>query len=375
MTATLTDELTARYQTLVPGTTSAPTVQADVYGGSFRAFLGDDDPGDDPDAWIIPGIVPAGEPQVMAGHPKSCKTFLAEHLAISIAAGVAWLGREVRRGRALVLPREDSTRETRRRMWRLARGLELDPRDLDGWIQVDGTTPFYWQDASAFDRLRRTIEIFRPSFVVVDSLARTNLGANENSTSEMQPLLNRWADVCQFYGVGVLMIHHFTKTKTGGTLVQQLRGAGGIGATARHIIGVEKSKKPGEPSELSFDGNLHPLPAPFAVRMHDGTDAAGKKTIRFELPTVVVDTKAQQDADDDAAVLDAVLREFAAERSFTRKQWRLPDCREIHKVPEKRATAALERLYAAGRVDWKSFDASGHGTLHAHVHPVQHCTA
>ena len=261
-----------------PASTLTPGLE---YGSDLLAYLGDDDPGDDADAWLIPGIVAAGVPQMIAGHPKSKKTFLAEHQAICIAAGIDWLGRKTQRGRVLILPREDSVRETRRRIWRLARGLGLDPRLLDGWLRIDTLTPFYWTDVDAVGRLLTTIDSWHPSLIVMDSLSRTHMG-DENSASEMLPVTNTWSDICQQTGVTISIIHHFVKNGKG-SLLQQLRGTGNLGATLRHLIGVEKPEDHNAPFELSFDGNLQGLPPPFRIQMLDGRNETGHAVIRFQL--------------------------------------------------------------------------------------------
>ncbi len=270
------DVIGALMQVVAP----APPVEpnASEYGSDLRSYLGTDDPGDDPDAWLIPGVMPAGVPVVIAGHPKSQKTFVAEHMAICLAAGFDWLGRKVKRCRVLLLPREDSVRETRKRIWRLARGLGVDPRDLDGWLRIDSKTPFYFSDKADVARMHATITSWRPDLIVIDSLSRTHTG-DENSKKEMSIVTSTWSDLCQLHDLTLATIHHFTKTGEG-TLLQRLRGSGDLGALVRHIVGVEKHADGA--IELSFDGNLHPLPEPFLMRMVDAIDRE-RKVIRFEL--------------------------------------------------------------------------------------------
>lgn len=245
------------------------------YGSDLRVYLGESDPGDDPDAWLIQGIVPASVPQVTVGPPKSKKTFIAEHQAICIAAGIPWLGRLTRRTRVLILAREDSVKETRRRVWRLARGLGLDPRDLYEWLRVDSTSAFYFHELEHIVAMRNTIETWHPGYVMVDSLSRTHMG-DENSKKDMAIVTATWGEFCQEYDLAFGMIHHVPKSNQG-TLIQRVRGTGDIGAVVRHIIGVDKVDT--DVSSLEFDGNLHPLPEPFNVRVVDGVNAAGEKTI------------------------------------------------------------------------------------------------
>lgn len=250
----------------------------DLYGSNLIDFLGDDDPGDDEDAWLVSQVVAAEVPQVIAGHPKSRKTFVALCLALCIASGRDWLGRfKTTRSRVLVLAREDSVRETRRRIWRLARGLGINPHDLVDWLRVDSKTPFYFDDEEDVAKMRRTIEAWRPGLIVIDSLSRTHTG-DENSKRDMSVVTSTWGDLCNLYGLSVLLIHHLTKGGDG-SLLQRLRGTGDIGAVLRHVFEVKKTAA--DTARLSFDGNLHPLPDPFDIRITDETTDEGKPCIRL----------------------------------------------------------------------------------------------
>lgn len=266
-------------------TATTPTTQPEggrEYGPDLLEYLGASDPGDDPDAWLIHGVIAACVPQVIVGPPKSKKTFIAEHQAIAIAAGIPWLGRATKRERVLILAREDSFKETRRRIWRLARGMGIDPRSLSpspgtplGWLRVDSTSAFYFHEYEHIVAMRRTLENFKPGYVLVDSLSRTHVG-DENSKKDMAVVTTAWGEFCQEFNLAFSMIHHVPKVNQG-SLIQRIRGSGDIGAVVRYIIGVDKVGK--EASSLEFDGNLAPLPDPFNVKIADGIDAQKRPTI------------------------------------------------------------------------------------------------
>ena len=122
-------------------------LRRDDYWVSLKEFLGDDDTDvDEDEQWIVRAVIPSGVPSFIIGAPKSGKTMIAEHLGLSVAAGLDWLGEfKTRQGKVLILPREDSANETRRRVWRLARGLGQDPRELDGRFSVCSDRPFLFR--------------------------------------------------------------------------------------------------------------------------------------------------------------------------------------------------------------------------------------
>jgi AAA domain-containing protein len=257
---------------------SAPRVE---YGLDLTDYLGVEDPGDDPDAWIIESIVASSVPQVFAGPMKSHKTFLLEHMSIAIATGTKWLGKfPTRQARVLLMPMEDPLKITRMRVWRLARGMGINPKDIDpGWLRVEPQeVPFRFNLQADVDRMLRTIEKHRTDFILVDSLTRTHTG-DENSVKEMHVVTHTWAEICRQTGVAFGLIHHFNKAGEG-SLLKRLRGTTDIAATARHLVGITKQET--GLSLVEFDGNLHPLADPFLVRVSDSPEGEIPKWVRIE---------------------------------------------------------------------------------------------
>ena len=276
------------------------------YGGDLAAFLGDDEPDEDPSLdYVVHGIIPRGAPFVIGGHPKQGKTLVVEDLAIAIAAGAeSWCGfpvsPDMRGARVLLMPREDSARETRVRIWRLARGRGLDPRDLAGKLEVDGTSTLYLDDAALVAKLRRSVEAF--DVVLIDSLQTIHRG-DENSARDMAIVCGAWRDIALTTGKAVGLIHHFNgKGAEGDTRDpgHKLRGSSALFATARHVVGIERMKKPDSAIAVRVSGNLSHVPEPFAVRRVESTVAGGKLAWSYEPLGKLGDVR-------DPEVRDAVL--------------------------------------------------------------------
>src|SRR3979409_2468209 len=91
-------------------------------------FLGPDEPDDDDSSdWIIRDVIPRCEPAILAGPPKSGKTWVLLDLAVVVATGMHWLqGAQQntmgRPARVLALALEDGQRRLAKRVWELARG-------------------------------------------------------------------------------------------------------------------------------------------------------------------------------------------------------------------------------------------------------------
>lgn len=258
-----------------------------LYGHDIVQFLGDEeDLDDDTGDWVIRGMVLRAAPNIIAGTPKSRKTMLALHMVISAAAGMpTWLERFpiMERCRVLVLSHEDSKRETRRRLWRLARGLGIDPRSLASNLRIaDATEPFHFDHAQEMARMEATIQAWRPRIILMDSLSRMHV-ADENSKREMNAVTGAWLTLAARFDLSIVTIHHLVKTSLSSSLINQLRGSGDIGAAVRHAVGVSKNDKTPDMAHLWTDGNQPYQPDPFDVQIVDDVDQHGKPTIRIEI--------------------------------------------------------------------------------------------
>jgi archaellum biogenesis ATPase FlaH len=246
------------------------TVVTKRYGIDAAEFLAIDDEESDP--FLVQGIIPEGMPTMIVGPPKSRKSWVNLYLAVCIAAGVPAFGRRTTRGRVLVIAREDTARETRRRIRLIMRALKIEAEHLRGWLRVDSTQPLYLDNLDDANALGHTLTEFRPSVVFIDSLSRIH-SRDENSRTDMQPVMNMWADLCTFWNCSVVLLHHMPKW-TKGTVIQNIRGSGDIGAVVRVAIGVTRVDK--STSQIEVDGNLADMAPKFHVRFSD-LDAAGKE--------------------------------------------------------------------------------------------------
>lgn len=266
---------------------SVPAATGFRYLRPLAQFLGDDEPEDDGSEWLVRGLVAAGVPNIIAGDPKAKKSFLMWHVAICVAAGIPVLGQEqfaARRGRVLVLEREDSVRECRRRVWRMARGLGLDPRTLDGWLFVEREESFYFDDVDHVAKLKGELRLKKDAgaavdLVYVDSL-RAAHRADENDSTAMAPILGVWNDLCAEFGCALSTVHHAKKMVVEGETDpgKMLRGSSAIHAMVRHFLFVATNHKT-KISTVSTGGNMGGSPEPFSYAFDDGFDANGKPTV------------------------------------------------------------------------------------------------
>jgi hypothetical protein len=163
-------------------------------------------------SYIIEDYAQADSLAVLEGVDGSYKTFLALAMAHSVALGREWVGRHVVQGRVLYLLGEGARGLPRRAdAWQIVNlGGREDVPDL---VFVVDEMPQLWKgDAAAVIAANPGPFVF----VIVDTLARSLVGGNENLQQDMGLLVDGCDELRRAYaGPCVLLLHHLNAT--GGT--------------------------------------------------------------------------------------------------------------------------------------------------------------
>ncbi len=156
--------------------------------------------------WQIDGILPQGGLVGLYGAPGAGKSFLAIDMALSIATGRSWQGREVAGGSVLYISAEGGTGIGKRvRAW--LKHYQVSPIDARvAWLIE--SLPIH-SDAPEVDRLlERIAEANRhPSLVVVDTLARCFEG-DENQQLDMGRFIAGVDQLRREWDATLLVVHH-----------------------------------------------------------------------------------------------------------------------------------------------------------------------
>jgi hypothetical protein len=173
--------------------------------------------------WLLEHLWSAQAVGIIGGEPKSCKSFLALDMAVSIASGTPCLGRFPTRqtGRVLFFPAEDALHVVRDRLDRICNGRGLSLSTLD--IQVI-TTPSLRLDLDR-DRvlLEETVKTLAPRALLLDPFVRIHR-VDENSCAEIAPILAYLRDLQRRYQLAVIVVHHAKKGGAHARQGQALRG-------------------------------------------------------------------------------------------------------------------------------------------------------
>ncbi len=196
---------------------------------AFEFFTLDDlenIPGPD---WLIRGVLREKTISVLSADTGSFKSFLALDMALSIATGAPFYGREVKPGAVVYVAAEGFwTLRDRATAWLQTRGMER-PKNFH-ILRV----PLNVSDPATVAAFGASVAGFRPAFVVLDTLSQCAIGLNENANDEMARFVAGMASLGVQSGAHVQTVHHNAKGSG------QYRGAGAIKANVDTHISLER---------------------------------------------------------------------------------------------------------------------------------------
>ena len=173
--------------------------------------------------WLVEGIWPEQGVGFLGGHPKSCKSWLALDLALSVASRTPVVGRFVvrRGGGVLIFAAEDSPPMVRVRLAGMAAARGVSLADLP--IQLILSNSLRLEAEGDQARLWATVAQLRPVLLVLDPFVRMT-SIDENSAQEVSRVLAYLRELQRGLGLAILVVHHVRKSAGSGGLA--LRGSG-----------------------------------------------------------------------------------------------------------------------------------------------------
>lgn len=166
-----------------------------------------------PTAWLNRdlGLCP-GRPSLLAAYGYSGKTIIAQagHLALATGRPI-WghfeIGSPIR---VRHFDYEQGQHATRKRYQRLALGIGIDPRELQGRLELAVFPDVYLNSEDAVDVYARETE--GCGLVTLDALRGATPGEDEND-SKMRACIDMLARVSEKNGTTFQLLHHAAKTK------------------------------------------------------------------------------------------------------------------------------------------------------------------
>lgn len=168
-------------------------------------------------AQLVEGLLTVGGLSMVFGESNSGKSYLATHLALRIAAGETFLGLRTRKGTVLYGAGEGA--------WSIRNRVRAYERYFGAKAGRFGLVPQALglldpsEDVEALITLAREIEQRdgeRVSLIVVDTVARSMVGGDENAAVDMGRLVGGADRLREATGAHVLLIHHAGKDSARG---------------------------------------------------------------------------------------------------------------------------------------------------------------
>jgi len=212
-----------------------------------------------PPKWLVEGMLTDGL-TVVYGPPGAGKTFWALSVAMSLGSGHAWHGRTVAQTPVVYVSGEGVAGLDRRvKAWQVAEGMSTSQ------VYVVPFGVRFGQDREHAVGLRGDVHSTGAGLVVIDTLARSMAGADENSAQDMGQHVQALDWLRERTGCGVLVVHH------SGVEGSRPRGSTALFGASDTLIRVEQSGI----GQVSVSCEKQKDAVPFRPMMFELAPAAG----------------------------------------------------------------------------------------------------
>lgn len=162
---------------------------------------------------LISNVLDRGTCALLYGYRGSYKSFVAFDWAACVATGKPWQGRQVSMARGLYIAAEGAIGyQGRSNAWEVGWGRKIDDGTLDFYPR-----PVNFMDARQVAELGALVAWGGYGFIVIDTVARCSVGADENSAKDAGLFIDRMYWILNRTPGGrgvVLAVHHTGKDKT-----------------------------------------------------------------------------------------------------------------------------------------------------------------
>ncbi len=218
--------------------------------------------------WIVDGVLPAEGIAMIVGASGSGKTFVVIDMISNVSLSIPWRGLAVKQKRVVYIAAEGAAGLRKRlRAYKHQHGVKFG----ENFNIISDAPNLLSQDHVALaDIIKRSNGA---GIIVIDTLAQTTAGGDENASVDMGKALRACAELQKATGALIILVHHHGKDASKGA-----RGWSGLKAAMDTEIEITQQgqdryitvtkQKDGEAGQI-FRFNLQPVPL--------GMDMAGKE--------------------------------------------------------------------------------------------------
>jgi hypothetical protein len=208
--------------------------------------------------WLVEGMLPIGGLSILVSAPKVGKTTLARFLAMCVAQGEPFLGREVKEGGVIYYGLEEIKVGIKEHFKSMG-ATEAD----DIYVYADTIS------SDPIEQLKEHIDNTRPVLVIIDTLFRFVRAEDANNYVQMTRALDPLMHLARETGVHICTLHHTNKGPSKGR--NSILGSTAISGTVdtmimlndrgsrRMVTTIQRYGEALEESELLFDKGTRTL--------------------------------------------------------------------------------------------------------------------
>lgn len=207
--------------------------------------------------WLLEPFIPIGGTGLLAGAPKSRKSYLVLQLAIDLAHGRPWLGFASNPCRVFYIQLDTPRSLWKLRMRRLKKqGIEVAPEAMERLILADIETvpqPFDIKQPVCQEWLRARVLEHKPDLIILDTMSKAH-SADEDNRTEMEQVMG------QLHGsvkpAALLMVTHTRKAKSDydGGVVNEIRGSSAVMGGVDILMRLMRPTKKRPTHLLEYEG-------------------------------------------------------------------------------------------------------------------------
>lgn len=184
--------------------------------------------------YMIKGVLPRATLGVLFGESGSGKSFITLDMCIAIALGQPWRGKRTKQGRVVYIVAEGAA-GFRNRVIAYLKHYGIDPATVP--LDILNDTPNLLLKEDVQELIKGLLVSGEPpALLVIDTLAQSMAGANENASEDMGKALAHCKGIHKSTGAMVLLVHHSGKDSSKGA-----RGWSGMRAAADVELEVTRS--------------------------------------------------------------------------------------------------------------------------------------
>ena len=237
--------------------------------------------------WTVREIMPSTGLAVVYGGPGSGKTFLMLDMTMAVARGIPWHGRRTKQGVVVYIAGEGALRG---RVTAYLKRNELGSEDVRNFFALESSVNLLDPKADLLDlidAIRAKVGEQPIRMIVIDTLARSMPGGNENASEDMGAVIGSAGKLADAFSCLLAFVHHSGKDDTKGS-----RGHSSLKGACDVEISVKR------------DGDIREA---FAEKVRDGADQSSLVTFRLESVDLGPVSDYDPDAEPDERITSCVV--------------------------------------------------------------------